>query len=635
MSDADPRGLDLHLLALDFAPSGIVAVDSHGRILLVNREIERMFGYGREELAGEPIERLIPDRHHTRHVQDRGLFLAHPTSRAMGAGRDLFGRHRDGSEFPVEVGLNPVRTPIGTLVFASVVDIRARKREEARFQAAVESSPSGMLMVDTDGHIVLVNRETERLFGYSREELIGQPVERLLPEDVAARHPGLRHSFLAAPSARPMGAGRELAGRRRDGSAVPVEIGLNPIQTEHGTYVLASIVDVSERRAAERHLRDSDERLRQVQRLEALGTLAGGVAHDLNNVLMAVYGYTELAIGETTDSGVRRDLDYVLRATERGRHLIRRILTFSRRGESRRRALRSGRAVEEAIELLRGSLPSSIEIRTVIAANAPVVLADETEIHQIVMNLASNAAHAMGAGGVLSIELVPWTVGAADPAPHPGIEPGGYARLTVSDDGAGMDEETRRRALEPFFTTKSAGEGTGLGLSVIHGIVRAQGGAIEIHSAPGAGTRVEILLPATDQMPEDVALAAAPVDFAGARALMVDDEPVLARLLKRRLEGFGVQVTLHTSSPAALEAFRARPNDFDILITDNTMPHLTGTALAGEVHRTRPDLPILMVSGVGEAMDAARLREIGVSRVLPKPHTGAELAAVLRELLGS
>jgi len=496
------------------------------------------------------------------------------------------------------------------------------------FRLSVELSPSGLLAVDGRGTILLVNAEVERLFGYRRDELIGQPVERLVPAGSRAAHPAHRTAFLADPQRRLMGAGRELSGLRKDGSEFPVEIGLNPVRVGDGLLVLASIVDVTQRRQLE-------EQLRQSQKLEAIGTIAGGIAHDFNNLLLAIVGHTELARDAAPPGArLREDLEQVLRAAERGRELVLRILTFSRRRDVSRVPTRLERPVREALGLLRASLPATIEMREQYDPATPVVLTDATEIHQILMNLATNAAHAMEEGGVLEVRLERFEVDEGFARAHPEILPGSYARLSVTDRGRGMPEEVLRRAFEPFFTTKPAGVGTGLGLPVVRGIVRGHGGLITIRSAPLEGTRVEVLLPG---MPPGVGTGDAPADapqgLRGRRVMLVDDERVLADMQRRRLEDAGCRVSVHTSSVEALDSFRARPDDYDLVITDSIMPRLTGLALAGAIHALRPRVPILMVSGVLEIDDAERLRASGIRGVLQKPHSGAELEqALLRAL---
>jgi hypothetical protein len=494
---------------------------------------------------------------------------------------------------------------------------------------AVELAPAGLLAVEASGTILLANREVERLFGYGREELVGQPVELLVPGRFRAGHPGLRAGFHEDPVARPMGAGRELFGLRKDGTEFPVEIGLNPIPVRGRLLIFASLVDVSQRQQLE-------EQLRQSQKLEAIGTIAGGIAHDFNNLLLSVVGHAELARANAgADARLREDLDQILKAAERGRDLVQRILTFSRQRQVSRVPLDLTRPLRDALRLLRASLPSTIEIRESLDPQTPPVLSDDTEVHQILMNLATNSGHAMKDGGRLDVRLTPFPIDEEFTRRHPEARPGLHARLTVEDDGEGMSLEVARRAFEPFYTTKPPGMGTGLGLSVIRGIVRGAGGIIELASTPGVGTRVDVFLPAVESGPlqagESVVRVGGPQP---GRILLVDDEDVLAALQRRRLEDSGYQVTMHTSSEAALADFRARPEAFDLLITDNTMPRLTGMALARAIHALRPKLPVLMISGVLETDDPEVLRSRGITAVLQKPHTAQQLEDAVRSALG-
>jgi len=493
---------------------------------------------------------------------------------------------------------------------------------------AFDLSPSGMLAVDGQGLILTANREAERLFGWPREELRGRSVETLVPARFHGVHPGHRDGFLRDPRRRPMGVGRELFALRRDGSEFPVEIGLNPVETPRGLFVLVSIVDITARRKA-------DEIERRSQRLETLGVLAGGIAHDFNNILLGIVGHTELVLREAGSSAqTREDLQRVLTAADRGRQLVQRILTFTRSAQTVRLPLRLERTVNEVVELLRASLPTTIEIRAEVDPDTPPVLADETQFHQVMMNLATNSAHAMPSGGALGIRLTPHAVHEGDSSARPATKPGSYARLTVSDTGTGMTADMLEHALEPFYTTKPLGQGTGLGLSVVHGIVSSHGGAMEIRSAAGRGTTVVIDLP--------VAGAAGPAgpspsDAATARQvriLFVEDEEMLATMQRRQLEHLGFHVTAHTSSLEALEDFRSRPDAFELVITDDTMPRMTGSKLVEEIMRIRPALPVLMVSG-GDRSDPSRTRPEGVRKVLRKPHTADELERAIHEVLAS
>jgi hypothetical protein len=498
------------------------------------------------------------------------------------------------------------------------------------FRLALDLAPAGLLAADASGRILLVNREVERLFGYTRDELIGQPVEILVPDSLRGSHSEWRAAYDRDPAPRSMGAGRELFGLRKDGTEFPVEIGLNPIPISGRMLVFASIVDVTQRQQLE-------EQLRQSQKLEALGTIAGGIAHDFNNLLLSIVGHAELAqAGAPGDARLRDDLDQILKAADRGRDLVQRILTFSRQHKVSRVPVRLERPVRDALRLLRASLPSTIEIRESLDPSTPLVLSDDTEIHQILMNLATNAALAMEGGGRLDVRLVPFAIGEEFVQRHPEARRGLHARLTVEDNGQGMSPGVARRAFEPFFTTRPPGAGTGLGLSVIRGIVRAHGGLIELASRPGEGTRVDVYLPALEagQAARERVDEDAPAPSQG-HILLVDDEEVLAILQKRRLEDFGYRVTMHSSSAAALDDFRARPGDFDLLITDNTMPRMSGMALAREVHELRPELPVLMISGVLETDDPVALSARGIRGVLQKPHSARQLDEAVRVALGT
>jgi two-component system, cell cycle sensor histidine kinase and response regulator CckA len=492
-----------------------------------------------------------------------------------------------------------------------------------------------MVLVDSDGRIVLVNREIERLFGYSRDELLGLSIDVLVPERFRGRHPSFRGHFYEAPEVRAMGAGRELFGLRKDGAEIPVEIGLNPIETDEGLFVLSSIVDVSARRAADEQRLRLEEQLRQSQKMEALGRLAGGIAHDFNNVLGGIVGYTELAQASARDPQLLADLDEVLRAAQRGKTLVERILRFSRQQELAPRPLDLTTAVSDAARLLRATLPAGIDIRLHCEAEVPRVMADATSVEQVVMNLATNAAHAMSGSGTLGISVEPRYVRDSFARAHPGLREGLFVQLAVSDTGHGMDEATRARAFEPFFTTKPSGAGSGLGLSMVHGVVSAHGGAVWLESELGRGTTVSCLFRAAES---DVAEAvvtdpAAPRGH-GERVLYVDDEPTLTRIGKRVLGGLGYRAQVETDPARVLALLRADPSCLDAVITDFSMPGMNGVELARALTALRPDLPILLLSGYVEEFPLADLTAAGIRLVVKKPVTVRELAVALRQALG-
>ena len=506
---------------------------------------------------------------------------------------------------------------------------------ELRLRAAVESSPSGILMTDARGSIVLVNREVERLFGYSREELLGRSVETLVPERFRTGHAGFRGGFMGDPKVRAMGAGRELFGLRKDGVEVPVEIGLTPVATAEGMFILASIVDISARKTAQAERRRLEDELQQAQKLEAIGTLAGGIAHDFNNVLFGIVGYAELIGKARRPEEAAADLAELLKAAARGRDLVDRILIFSRRQPAERQSLELGRTVEEAAKLLRATLPPAIDLRLNVHPQAPRILGDPTSIHQVLMNLGTNAAHAMPAGGALEITVEPRYLRDSVVRLHPGLHEGPYGVLVVRDTGIGMDRAVLERALEPFFTTKPKGSGTGLGLSMVHSIVKAHEGALDLESTPGRGTTVTCYFPALQPSPAEERFGTRePPVGRGERVLLVEDEPSLARMNERRLQSLGYHVTVETDALHALKTFAAQPSDFDVMLSDHLMPGMVGLDLARAVHNLRPDLPILLLTGFIEELPEEMLRTAGVRRLIGKPTTLLELGEAVREVLG-
>lgn len=619
---------------IDSSPSGLLLVDGEGKVVLVNREVERLFGYTREELLGKPVDILLPERYRAGHLDFRNGFMAAPRARSMGAGRDLFGLRKDGTEVPLEIGLTPLITEEGVFVLSSVVDITARKRAEERFRLAVESSPNGMVMVDPAGKIVLVNREIERMFGYGRQELLGQSIEILVPERFRPQHPAYRSGFFRAPNRRAMGVGRDLFGLKKDGTQLPVEIGLNPIETEDGLFVLSSIVDISARQHAEEERRRLEEQLRHAQKLEAIGTLAGGIAHDFNNILGAVFGYAELLEGEVESEQGKADARELLGAAERGRQLVRQILAFSRRQSIVRKPIALGQAVLDATNLLRPMLPSSVDLQVRVNPGAPRVLADATGIHQVLLNLGTNALQAMPGGGVLEIAVEPVYLRDSMARARPGLHEGNYALLRVKDTGVGMEHGVQARAFEPFFTTKQAGSGTGLGLAIVRGIILDHEGSVELESEPGRGTTVTCLLPTLEADEELAHPVAPPIPTGGGeRILFVDDERSLARVAERNLTDLGYQLAIETDPARALDILRHAPASFDLMVTDFSMPVLSGLELARAVHAIRPDMPILLATGFIEDIPAEDLSSAGVYATIRKPLTKRELGQAIHSAL--
>ena len=378
------------------------------------------------------------------------------------------------------------------------------------------------------------------------------------------------------------------------------------------------------------------DQFRQAQKMEAIGTLAGGIAHDFNNVLAAINGYTELAkIELAANPTVTEYLDSVLHGARRAADLVRQILAFSRRQELERKPVPLRPVVAEAIKLLRATIPAVIEFEISLATDTPSVLADATQVHQVIMNLCTNAAHAMRERpGRLTLKMEKIPVDAAFAEAHPGLRPGSYVRVSVSDTGHGMDQATLSRIFEPFFTTKAPGEGTGLGLAVVHGIMQSHEGAVTAYSHPGEGTTFHLYFPAHASVAaEAVGEAAAVPRGRGERILYVDDEVVLATMGKKILERLGYTVDARTNALEALDAVRAKPEEFDLVITDQMMPKLMGTGLAEQIHVIRPDLPIILITGYTATLTADRVRTMGIRKLLLKPLSVEALGTVVERVL--
>ena len=427
-------------------------------------------------------------------------------------------------------------------------------------------------------------------------------------------------------------------------AALGEELAIDALKIGASDYVLkdrlsriVSSVQRALREAAERvERRRLEARLRQAQRLEAMGTLAGGIAHDFNNILGAILGYGERALRDAgKGSPLRHDLDSIMAAGERGRALVERILAFTRSGLGERVAVHVEKVVREALDLLAAKLPEGIRVKADLRAGPAAMLGDPTQVHQILMNLGTNAVQAMGPGGTLSILLDAVRFERTRSATIGIVEAADYVVLTVTDTGSGIAPEIIERIFEPFFTTKEVGTGTGLGLSLVHGIVTELGGAIDVASTPGTGSVFTVYLPrsgeveALDENEEELAMPRGD----GQRVLIVDDEEPLVRLATRTLEELGYAPTGFTSSAAALAAFRADPQRFDALITDERMPGMSGSALIREVRGIRSRMPIVLMSGYVGGAIASSAREAGAEEVLKKPLSARELATSLARVL--
>ncbi|SEK10796.1 sensor histidine kinase [Paraburkholderia diazotrophica] len=469
---------ELFRQVVEAAPNAMVMADRDGLIVLVNAQTEKLFGYARSELIGKSVDMLVPERLRSAHHEYRRMFYGDPSSRPMGTGRDLFARRKDGREVPVEIGLNPVTTAEGTFVLAAIVDISERRRLEERFRQVVEAAPNAMVMVDRGGRIVLVNAQTEKLFGYARDELFGRSIEALVPERFQTHHHGFRAAYFDELKPRPMGTGRDLYGRRRDGTEFPVEIGLNPVRTSEETFVLAAIVDITERKRAEQELISRTEELaRSNQDLEQFAYVA---SHDLQEPLRAVAGPLQLLQRRYAGQLDARADEFITHAVDgatRMQKLIDDLLAYSRVGRSgaAHQLTECEAALDQALKSLSVVLNESGA--RINRGTLPAVMAIPTQLALLFQNLVGNAIKFRRVDQPVQIEI------GAERAGNDWI-------ISVKDNGIGIDPQYFERIFMIFQRLHSRSDypGTGIGLALCKRIVEQHGGRIWVESSPGNGT---------------------------------------------------------------------------------------------------------------------------------------------------
>jgi PAS domain S-box-containing protein len=636
--EVNPSQMQVFRSVVESAPTAILVMDHAGKIVLINAQAEKYFGYRRNELIGEFIEILLPERFRRYHLAYRADFLLNPSTRPMGIGRELYGLRKDDTEFPIEIGLSPMTTDDSMLVLATVVDITERKRVDDKFRLAVEAAPNGIVMIDPAGKITLINSQIERDFGYSGAELIGQPVELLVPGRFRSGHPNLLQGFLQHPETRPMGSGRDLYAVRKDGTEFPVEVGLNPIETAEGLEVLAVIADITQRKQMEARQKGLEAQIQQTQKLESLGVLAGGIAHDFNNILTGVLGSADLALlTMSAASPARHLLENIQTSAIRAADLCRQMLAYSGKGKFIIEALDLNEVIEEMSQLLHISISKKAVFNYNLYPDLPAVEGDATQIRQVVMNLITNASEAIGdKSGVITV-----TTGAmecdiqylAELFLAEELVPGFYVYLEVADTGSGMDKETQKKIFDPFFTTKFSGRG--LGLAAVLGIVRSHHGAIKVYSEKDRGTTFKILFPCSPKAPlKSLEEALVIESLNGQQAvLIIDDEDTVRAVARQTLELAGLTVLTAPDGREGVKLFEAKKEEIALVLLDLTMPHLSGEEVYRKIRRLRRSVPVIIISGYNEQELSGRFAGKGVAGSMQKPLRPRELLKTVKQVL--
>jgi PAS domain S-box-containing protein len=636
---------------LEALPDAIVAVDNDGIIVQVNSQTQALFGYDRDELIGQKVEILVPEGYRRQHYHHRQAFAETPKTRRMGADLDLYGRRRNGSEFPVEISLSPVSTEKGTFVLSAIRDISDRKRiaeelrranEElhqrtaeqlgeyrSRLASIIDSSEDAIISKGLDGTITSWNKGAERLYGYAPEEVVGKHISLLAPSDRADEIAEILQKLATGESIEH----HESVRVTKDGRHLNVSISVSPLRDASGEIVGASAIarDITAQKRAE-------GQLRQAQKMEAIGRLAGGVAHDFNNILGIINACTEFLrdrIAPTAEPS--QYVENIRKATERGTALTKQLLAFSRSPAIQPRVLDLNERLRDISKLLRPLLGDDIEILIMSRSPSAVVEADPGQLDQIVVNLAVNARDAMPGGGKFILETGTVKFDEAFAEQHQAMAAGKYVLLAVSDTGSGMDEATLSRIFEPFFTTKKVGEGTGLGLATVYGIVKQSAGHILVYSEPGHGTTFKIYLPSAEHkvgVGSKLEVEAVSPKRQGTTILLVEDDEIMRSLTRQLLQEHGYTVVEANDGKAALEWVESHPGPIDLLLTDVVMRRMSGPELVERLSAFYPALKVVYMSGyTGELMAERQVLKPGLT-LLEKPFTRTALLNTIHTTLG-
>jgi PAS domain S-box-containing protein len=521
-------------------------------------------------------------------------------------------------------------------VFANALENKktrqALQESEERLRTVYETFPDPVTIIQAeDGRCVDINSAFTRLTGWTSEDVIGKTAA-----DLNIWHnPKEREKLTTAIARDGKIENLETKFRLKDGSIITALMSAVLIRLKGKPHILTITRDISDLKSAQKEREQLKTQLIQAQKMEAIGTLAGGIAHDFNNILGAIIGYAEMALYDTQkDSMEHYNIDQVLKAGHRAKDLVKQILAFSRKSEQDKKIITLTPIIEEALKLLRASLPTTIEIRQNIEPGLDAIFADPTQMHQVMMNLCTNAAHAMGEkGGILNVELHNVDLDPQKAVQYPELTPGPFVKLSIIDTGHGMDSATIDRIFDPYFTTKEQDKGTGMGLAVVHGIIKGHGGGIRVQSKSGKGTRFDILFPVIGKQMESETEELKALPTGNEHILFIDDEETLIDLGQSMLKKLGYRVETRTRPHEALEIFGAAPDRFDLVISDMTMPGMTGDVLAAELMKIRSDIPVIICTGYSERIDEQRAGDLGIKGLIMKPFTIRGLSKTVRAVL--
>ncbi|NOY59148.1 MAG: PAS domain S-box protein [Calditrichaeota bacterium] len=616
----------------ELAQKGTWIFDHDFNTSVLSAILAEMLGYTTREMTGKNLREFLP-RNDIQNIKP--VLIALKRGDAVEHDFDLL--HKSDSRIYVKMKLSPIADADGTFLgaHAKVINMTDKKkiekaliRSEARFRSVVQSAVDAIISTDSDGRVIFWNQAAQKMFGYCSDEMIGESVTKLMPGEYIEKHKAGIERLQKGGESGILDRTVELKGLSKDGKKFSIDLSLASWETDEGTFYTAIVRDISKRKKLE-------SQVQQAQKMQAIGTLAGGIAHDFNNIIGAIMGYAELAVDDTEEGSVlHENLENIVTASMRAKELVKQILTFSRLDKLEENPICVSSIVKETLKLLRASLPKTIDIATDIDADSSFVLADPVQIQQIMLNLCSNAAYAMRQkGGRLHVKVTAIELNEKSAARTGGLSSGQYVQIAVNDSGDGIDKAIIDRIFDPFFTTKRVGEGTGMGLSVIHGIIERLHGKITVDSKIGQGTTFRVFLPRLER--KEIRKQEAKSMLVGGKEsiLYIDDEEDLVRIAVERFSELGYHITGKTNSVEAMDLFQKDPDAFDLIITDQTMPGLSGKELSERVLEMRPQMPIILCSGYSETITRQEAMKVGIREFVLKPISIFEMPKIVRHIL--